>query len=100
MCELTHTRRNFGPPNGGLPVIPDTFTNAYRVEITRIVIVFGPLQPIIFGARATYVHRIIKDAKPRELPDQVIRVGDHLKTVKALGLTVPPTLLTADQVIE
>ena len=36
MCELTHTRRNFGCPNGGLPVMPDTFTNAHRVEITPL----------------------------------------------------------------
>jgi hypothetical protein len=36
MCELTHTRRNFGCPNGGLPVMPDTVTNPDRVEITPL----------------------------------------------------------------
>jgi len=36
MCELTHTRRKFRCPYGGLPVMPDTFTNAHSVEITPL----------------------------------------------------------------
>jgi hypothetical protein len=59
MCELAHTRRILGCPNGGLPATPDTFTNTH---LTR---------PIIFGGRATYVDCILKAAKPSELPVQV-----------------------------
>ena len=45
--------------------------------------------------RDTYVDRIPKGAKRSELPVQVkFELGDHLETAKALGLTVPPTLLT------
>jgi putative tryptophan/tyrosine transport system substrate-binding protein len=55
-------------------------------------------------AVAFYVDRILRGAKPAELPVQLatkFEMAVNLKTAKALGLTVPQSiLLSADQVIE
>jgi putative ABC transport system substrate-binding protein len=65
---------------------------------------YGVDQVDALRGAASYVNRILRGAKPAELPVQLptkFEMAVNLKTAKALGLAVPPSiLLRADEVIE
>jgi putative ABC transport system substrate-binding protein len=111
-------------PNGGLIVMPNTFMNVHRADITslaaryRLPVIapyrfFTELGGLLsygndtldnFWRAATYADRILKGAKPSELPVQApvkFELVINLKTAKALGLDVALQLQQrADEVIE
>jgi putative tryptophan/tyrosine transport system substrate-binding protein len=111
-------------PDGGLIVTGSALTSAHRdliitlaaryklpaVYADRLGIIgggllsYGPDRIDIFQRAAGYVDRILKGEKPADLPVQAptkYELVINLKTAKALGLTVSPTLLArADEVIE
>ena len=111
-------------PNGALALLPDTNTNLHRdliiklaakhrlpaVYSDRLFVAAGGLMCYSidradqFRTAASYVDRILRGARPADLPAQVptkYATIINLKTAKALGLTVSPALLVAaDEVID
>jgi putative ABC transport system substrate-binding protein len=111
-------------PGGGLVVMPGVFTFAHRAPIILAaarnnvstvypnsahardggLLSYGPDQTGTYRGAATYVDRILRGATLAELPVQLptkFEMAANLKTAKALGLSVPQSiLLRADEVIE
>jgi len=83
--------------------VPTIAANAEQVPY-GLLLSYGPDFPDHFRRAVGYVDKILKGAKPGDLPIEQptrFKLVINLKTAKALGLTVPPSLLaTADEVIE
>jgi putative tryptophan/tyrosine transport system substrate-binding protein len=112
-------------PGGGLIVLPDAFTASNLKQIIELaaryklpavyavrdyaneggLMSYGGVDPFdAYKRAASYVDQILRGANPANLPVQLqnnFALVINLKTAKALGLTVPPSLLDrADEVIE
>ena len=110
---------------GALVVLSDSMLFGQRAQITKLaaknrlpaiawtpefvedgglLMTYGPNVSEMYRRAATYVDRILKGAKPGDLPVEQPTKFDlaiNVKTAKALGLTIPPSLLLrADQIIE
>ena len=109
---------------GAVIVITDPLTLRHRTRLVQLaasnrlpavysfgefaraggLLAYGPSVAEMFHRAAAYVDRILKGAKPADLPVEQptkFELIINLKTAKALGLTIPPTLLLrADQIIE
>jgi putative ABC transport system substrate-binding protein len=89
-------------PGGGLVHMPDGFVTNHRGD--GGLLSYGPDNGEIIRGTATYLDRILRGAKPSDLPVQLpvkFEMAVNLKTAKALGLTIPETLLaTADEIIQ
>jgi putative ABC transport system substrate-binding protein len=109
---------------GALLVLPDSVFQRHRARVAGLaaknrlpamygvseyvkaggLISYGPNLPDLFRHSATFVDKILRGATPADLPVQQptkFELVINLKTAKALGLTIPPSVLArADEIIE
>jgi putative ABC transport system substrate-binding protein len=99
------TRRNLDPiiALAARYRVPTIYPYRYMVAAGGLVS-YGTDNIDLYRRAPTYIDRILKGAKPADLPVQLptkFELAVNLKTANALGLTIPPTILaTADEVIE
>jgi putative ABC transport system substrate-binding protein len=121
--DSAFARLGAGQAAQGLLVMHQPLTFVHRAQIVKLaarhrlpavygsreavddggLIAFGPSLPAIFRRAATFVDRILKGARPAELPIErptTFELIVNAKAAKAIGLTIPPVVLArADQVI-
>jgi putative ABC transport system substrate-binding protein len=117
-------RKVGGEPDSGLFVLPDSHNIVHRKRIIELtaqyrvpaiyyfryfatdggLISYGPDEMDLFRRTAGYVDQILKGARPSDLPVQQpakFELVINLTTAKALGLTIPPSILSiADDLVE
>jgi ABC-type uncharacterized transport system substrate-binding protein len=122
--ESVIARLGRADPKGGLIIMTDIYTTTRREPINRLsalyrvpainstptttrdggLVTYGVDTLDLFRRAASYIDRVLKGAKPADLPVQVptkFVMVVNVKTATALGLSIPPALLVrADEVIE
>jgi putative ABC transport system substrate-binding protein len=110
--------------HGGLVLIPDIFVNIHQGTVTTAalrnglptifdstsfaekggLLQYGPNVPEMYRRAASYLDRILRGARPNDLPVELptkYRLVINLKTAKAIGIDVSPDMLSlADEVVE
>jgi putative ABC transport system substrate-binding protein len=123
-AQIESAMTSLGRESGAAVIMPDGFLTDRRAlvaslagrnnvsaasqafELTRegLLISYGPDLADLYRSAAPYVDRILRGAKPSDLPVQLptkFLMAVNVKTAKALGLAIPPSiLLRADEVIE
>jgi ABC-type uncharacterized transport system substrate-binding protein len=123
-AEIEEAIRAIGQASGGLAAMPDTFLVDHRELIIKTaaqhhvpaiytnrvfaaeggLLAYGFDVPDMYRRAASYADRLLRGARPSELPVQAptrFQLVINLKAANALGITIPPTLLArADEVIE